>query len=220
MEQNSYITIEVDPLATVSGQMTDPISLDFVTELSPLLSSPLRVRKIAGAYLEEFDDFIIYQLLFTYSLEATLRSPCNKLDTSWLLSARKWVAYKTILDLLYNSDNFAKSGSGKSSKKLGDFSISGESSTAGSEGPMGKMISKIECEIFKLNPAILNCMPELLSCENKTDLDLYVPKKSQLVIKGGNVPRPLMGRTIEASRLDNPLLDSFIIENGRMIRTN
>lgn len=220
-EKNKLITIKIKDIESALGNKLPEAEINFVTELEPLLSTPNRVRKIAGSYLSAMDDFIIYQLLFKYSLEAAEMSTCDQTDKTWMMNTMKWVAYKTVIDLIYNSPIFLQDSGGKVYKKLGDFSISKETGMGGDDTAVGKMIERLECEAFKLEHSVFNCMPPLLTCENIKPGDLYTPRRSELVTKGENVWRPLMGRGIEQTRSTNPILNSFFINyNGRKVLSN
>ena len=220
LNKNRLITIKVKDIESLSGGHLPSSEIDFITELEPLLSTPSRVRKVAGSYLAEMDDFIIYQLLFKYSLEAIEGSDCDHSDKAWIMYARKWTAFKTVLDLIYNAPLFLQESNGKVYKKLGDFAISKEAGKSGDSSAAGKMIERVECEIFKLNHAVFNCLQPLLTCENVSLDDIYTPRRSEMVTKGENVWRPLMGRGLSQVRSGNPLLNSFLINQGRLVRTN
>jgi hypothetical protein len=196
LENNLLIDILVTGIASVDGDLFGNLSHSFATTFDPLLSTPNKVRAIAGSYVQEISDSMLLYLINTYSVEAYALTHCLSEDneSKWQYYASLWVTYTSALNAVYNSKAYAGESTNKVYKKLGDFSISKDNTKIGS-GPAKGLIDKLECEIFKLSVAIRYCRDPLLECIKGSGDDLYNPAAAQLVTKGSALPKPPFGRT-------------------------
>jgi hypothetical protein len=196
LENNLLIDILVTGIASTDGDLFGDLSHSFATTFDPLLSTPNKVRAIAGSYVQEISDSMLLYLINTYSVEAYALAHCLSEDNEdkWQYYASLWVTYSAALNAVYNSKAYAGESANKVYKKLGDFSIS-KDNTKGGSGPAKGLIDKLECEIFKLSVAVRYCRDPLLECIKGSGDDLYNPAAAQLVVKGSNLARPAFGRT-------------------------
>jgi hypothetical protein len=112
---------------------------------------------------------------------------CDTDDPVWKKFANSWVVTMTSLVLLDNSAAFTGESGASVSKILGDFEISKKgASTSGSKST--DLIDRLECELFKLDPAVRSCEPPRTSCLELTAPGTvpadYVPLLPSGVVKG------------------------------------
>jgi hypothetical protein len=192
---NQLITVTLSGIMSVEGD-TFGASSAFVTDLDPMLTTPLSVRTVAGSYIEDISDDVLNQLILKYSIEAKQLAICDTTQwEKWDYYAAKWVEFSVATDSIYNSKSFLGEAGGKVYKKLGDFAISKDSSSGGS-GPARSFINKLECEIFKLNVSVRQCREPLLDCKAEDAASTYAPLPAKTVTKGQSVPRPLFDRGV------------------------
>lgn len=221
---NQLVSIVLENIYSVDNDLITSTSSDFITHLSPLLSSPYRVRKIAGSYLSDISDDVLNQLILKYSLEAECIAVCDTTTfDKWDFYAEKWVNYNTALFAIYNSPVFLGESGGKSYKKLGDFSISKDSRDSGdSSGPAKSFMKKLECELFKIEISVRLCQQPLLECDSDAlgGVSTHNPSAALTVVKGGSVVgRPSFGRTF-TQQGQHPAWTGWIEKNGRKQLTN
>lgn len=196
LKKNQMVFIRIEGVEGVSGEKMAPFSLSFTTILQPMLSTPNRVREVAGSYIQEISDDILNQLILKYSLEAINIASCDTTKyEKWEFYASKWVTLKVAADAIYNSSIYLGDPSGKVYKKLGDFSISKDAKDGDTGSPARAFLEKLECEIFKLDITIRFCKEPLLTCEGVDNDALYSPAPAKLVVKGQNLCQPMFGRT-------------------------
>jgi hypothetical protein len=219
LDINQIVDILLLEIESVDGEILSNIDLSFGTTLDPFFSSPNKVRAIAGSYISDVPDQILLYLINAYSIEAMNTAVCNtELWSKWEYYASLWVAYKTALNAILNSKSYVEDSGQKIYKKLGDFSIS-KDSTSG-ETPTSGLINKLECELLKLSVAVKWCKEPLIDCvKGVASNDLRNSSAAQLVIKGGNVPRPMFGRTFRNSGR-HPQLTRIVKEYDRYVLTN
>lgn len=220
LSNNQLISILISGIKNTDGDIIPSISLNFTTVLTPLLTSPVKVREIAGAYLVDISDDVLNQLILKYSLEATTIALCDTTQwDKWNFYAEKWIAYKVAIDSIYNSPAYLGDIGGKQYKKLGDFALSIDNSN--STGSAAKsFLKKLECEVFKLEISVRSCRDPLLSCdETIASESLYIPKPSQNVVKGNNVSRPIVGRTFLKNG-EHPQWTGYIKQYDKYYMTN
>lgn len=222
---NQLVTVVLENIYSVDNDVIASTTSQFATHLSPLYSSPSRIRKDAGSYLSDISDDVLNQLILKFSLEADAIAVCDTQDyEKWEFYAEKWVSYNAALTAIYNSTIFLGESGGKSYKKLGDFSISKDSrdSGDGGGGPAKSFINKLECEIFKLEVAVRLCKEPLLECDSDAldGISTYNPSAAQTVIKGGSVAgRPVFGRTFIQQGM-HPAWTGWLEKNNRKQMTN
>lgn len=207
--------------STDGDALAQPFESYFTTEMSPMYTTVYEIRRISGAYIVEISDDIINQLIHMYSMVADDLASC-KTDDKWQRFAGVWVALKVSLTLITNTEDFIAAGKGKLFKQLGDLSISREAGGAINAG-LSKMLSYLECELFKYEHAVRHCMSPLVDCLGLTNLDArpYVPKLAELVEKGYLDPnKPIVGRRWKTTQNGDTSGTSRMIEFGRMYGTN
>jgi len=202
---NQLIRISVLPgiKSTDGTELLSTKESYFTTEMSPMYSSALVVRGIAGSYIDKVSDDAINQLILKYSQIADGIGDRCEVSSKWLMYAGEWVSLKAAITAIYNSDDF-KGLAGRTLKKLGDFTIEREVSSSSNIG-VGATLETLECELFKYEFAIRKCSDPAINClglESNENMP-YLPQASRLVEKGRlDVNKPLKGRewfTIERS---------------------
>lgn len=220
---NQLVTVVLENVWSIDGDVIATTASEFSTNLSPMYSSPSRVRKIAGSYLSDISDDVLNLLILKFSLEADCLATCDtNAYNKWEFYTEKWVSNNVALLAIYNSPVFLGESGGKTYKKLGDFSISRDSSSDSSgAGPAKSLISKLECEIFKVEVSVRFCREPLLDCEGASaDASLlYDPSPAQTVVKGGSLARPIFGRTF-AKHGNTPSWTGWLTKNNRKYLTN
>ncbi|MDD3412440.1 MAG: hypothetical protein PHY47_00405 [Lachnospiraceae bacterium] len=222
---NQLVTIEITEVFDISGQSLGPIQTSFITKLTPMYSTPLKVREVAGSYIAEISDDILNQLILKYSIEADMLSTCDTIAwPKWDFFASKWVTLKVAIDLIYNSDTYinAANNNGKIYKKLGDFSISTDSKTRDPLDGVKKFLTKLECEVFKLLPSVKFCKEPLLECDPDLldDIASVYGVPAQTVIKGGaRAGYPVFGRMFSQNGV-HPQWTGWVQNNSRKYLTN
>ncbi len=217
---NQLVSIFLSGIRNTSGSLLPPVSLSFTTILTPLLTSPMKIREIAGAYLVDISDDVLNQLILKYSIEANTIALCDTTQwDKWDFYAEKWIAYKVAIDSIYNSPTYLGEIGGKQYKKLGDFALSIDNSSS-SGGAAKSFLKKLECEVFKLETSVRNCRDPLLSCdESLASESAYIPKPSQNVVKGANFSRPVIGRTFMKDG-EHPQWTGYIKQYNKYYQTN
>lgn len=207
--------------STEGDNLAEPFESYFTTEMAPMYTTAYEVRRIAGIYIQAIPDDIINQLIHMYSLVANDLATCV-IDDKWTRFAGVWVSLKVAFTLITNTEDFIEAGAGKIFKQLGDLSISKASSNSVNAG-LAKMLSYLECELFKYEFAVRNCMPPLVDCLGLSDPDarVYVPKLAELVEKGVCDPnKPIVGRRWLTSNRGDTSGNSRVIAFGRMYGIN
>ncbi len=199
LSSNQLVQIEIEGIESVDDEIIQSIDYSFGTTLNPLYSTPNRVRAIAGSYIQEISDEMLIYLIHLFSIEATNLSICKVEDyEKWNYYAGLWVAHNTAMDAIVNSNTYIGNAGQKVYKKLGDFSISKDTSGSNSS-PAQTMINKLACEILNLTVSVKFCREPLTSCDKgMSDQDLRNALAAQLVSKGSDLARPLFGRTFES----------------------
>ena len=223
LKTNDIVSIYVKTgvKSTDGDNLAEAFESYFTTEMSPMYTTAYEVRRIAGAYIVGISDDIINQLIHMYSLVADDLAEC-KTDDRWQRFAGVWVALKVAMTLIVNSQDFVRAGAGKVFKQLGDLSISREAGGSVDAG-MSKMLSYLECELFKYEHAVRHCLAPLVDCLGLTDLDArpYVPKLAELVEKGVCDPnKPLVGRRWKTDPNGDTSGNSRIIQFGKIYGIN
>lgn len=221
---NQLVTIVLSDVYSVDNDIIVSTSTDFATHLSPLLSSPFRIREIAGSYLTSISDDVLNQLILKYSLEAQAIAVCDTTEyDKWDFYAEKWVAYNSALAGIYNAPIFLGESGGKAYKKLGDFSISKDSRDGDDGGgPAKAFIKKLECEIFKIEISVRLCREPLLECDSEAleDIVTHNPSAALTVTKGESLAgRPTFGRTFRQEG-QHPAWTGWLKKNNRKQITN
>jgi len=224
---NSLITVELlaGIQATDTTVMTSNFESYFTTTMYPLYSSAFEVRRIIGAFVDEIPDDIINQLILEHSLLAEDLALCDNLDAKWERFTGRWVLYKVALIILYNSDEFKGSSADKVFKQLGDFSVSKQGGSSENTG-LNKLISWLECEIFKYEIAVRNCTVPAISCAGMDDPDTiadmsYSPSLAQVVERGAqDTNKPIAGRQWVSTIWGRPRGNNTLFYNNRKYRTN
>jgi len=218
--------VEVQLLAgieAITGETLDnPFFSYFTAEMSPLYSSTLDIRRLVGAYITEIPDDVLNQLILEWSFMANDLATCTQ-DAKWLRYANKWVTYKVSLIIMYNTEEFRGSTSDKVFKQLGDFSISKGGGSTGCEG-VTKLIDWLECEAFKYEFSVRDCVAPLMNCLGLTDNNAlpYTPKLAELAEKGVNtVNKPIGGRRWMSFNSGHPRGNNTLVNfYGRNYKTN
>jgi hypothetical protein len=213
--------ISTDVKATDNENLIAPFESYFTTEMCPMYTSIYEIKRMVGIYITGISDDIINQLIHMYSLVADDLATCYK-DDKWQRFAGVWVALKVAFTLITNTEDFIQAGEGKVFKQLGDLSISREKAGAVDAG-LSKMLSHLECELFKYEFAVRNCMPPLMDCLGLTSLAArpYVPKLAELVDKGVLDPnKPLVGRRWKSDPSGDTSGNNRIVEFGKLYGIN
>lgn len=194
---NNIVSLYVSTgLKSVDGDnLAESFESYYTTEMSPMYTTAYEVRRITGRYIDGVSDDITNQLIHMYSLVADDLATCLT-DDKWQRFAGVWVSLKVALTLIQNSEAFVQAGQGKLFKQLGDLSISREAGGSVDAG-LSKMLTYLECELFKYEHAVRHCMAPLVDCLGLTNLDArpYVPKLAELVERGMCDPnKPIVGR--------------------------
>ncbi len=207
-------SVDNDPLMT-------PFESHFTTEMSPMYTSAAEIRRIVGVHVPSIPDSIMNQLIHTYSLLAADLASCHR-DDKWERFAGQWVAIKVALTVIANTDAFVVAGEGKVFKQLGDLSISrGEGMSV--EAGLSRLMNSLECELFKYEHAVRNCLQPLVDCLGLTDLNArpYVPKLAELVDKGANdFNKPLGGRRWKTNLAGDTSGESRVVHFGKIYGVN
>ena len=214
------ITLSVGIEAIDNDTLTEPFDSYFTSDMSPMYSSVPEVRRIVGRYVSNISDDVINQLILEYSILANNLSICAYDDT-WIIFAGRWVAYNVALIILYNSESFTVASS-KVFKQLGDFSVS-KGGGASKDAGVGKLVSWLECEIFKYDYSVRNCTQPLSNCLGLTDPSAmpYEPKVPGLVERGYADPnKPIVGRRWKYTQRGAPSGQNNLILWGRKYKTN
>lgn len=217
---NQLVSILVNGIESVDGDLIESIDYSFATNFNPLYTTPNKVRALAGSYLQDISDEMLMYLIHLFSIEADMLSICKKESFSkWNYYAGLWVAYNVSVEAIMNSNLYISNGGQKVYKKLGDFSISKDNTNKDS-APTQVMLEKLKCEILKLSVAVKFCKEPLTACDKAvSDQDLRNGIASQLVVKGENLPRPMLGRVFEAEGR-HPQMTGFIRILDRFRLTN
>ena len=177
--------------STTGDVLTEDSECSFTTRMDPLCASISDVRRRVGAHIQAIPDDTINQLILRHTEMAFCIAECDTDDPVWKKYANKWVVIMTALVLLDNSDAFSGSSAASISKVLGDFEISKKGPSTGST-KFTDLIDRLECELFKLEPAVRKCEPPRTSCleltePNATPRD-YIPLLPAGVVKGACDP--------------------------------
>lgn len=220
LSSNQLVEILLTGIESVDGDKIDVVEYSFATNFNPLYSTPNKVRALAGSYLQDISDQMLTYLIHLFSIEADMLSICKKENFSkWNYYAGLWVAYNVAVEAIMNSDLYINNGGQKIYKKLGDFSISKDNTNKDSS-PTQVMLDKLKCEILKLFVAVKFCKEPLSVCDKGMfEQDLRNGVASQLVVKGENLPRPMLGRVFEMDGR-HPQMTGFIKILDRFRLTN
>jgi len=120
---NRIIHISVEGLlATDGSSLTGSIEFYYTTRFTPLYSSAMRVRLLAGEFLSEVPDDTINQIIHYFSEQAGLMNyvPENSAlnPTTYANYRARWATAATIITLLSGTSINASMA-----KRLGDFSV-------------------------------------------------------------------------------------------------
>jgi hypothetical protein len=195
LSSNQLVEIVISEIESIDDETINLIEYSFSTTFDPLYSTPNKVRALAGSYLQDVSDEMLIYLIHLFSVEADMLSVCKKENFSkWNYYAGLWVAYNVSVEAIMNSSFYINNGGQKIYKKLGDFSISKDNTNKDS-APAHVMLEKLKCEILKLSVAVKFCKEPLAVCDKAMfEQDLRNGVASQLVVKGENLPRPMLGR--------------------------
>jgi hypothetical protein len=224
LSTNQLVTIIIKEIKSTDNEVLSLLQTTFVSKLTPMYSTPLKIREIAGSFITDVSDDILNQLILKYSVEADMLATCDTVMwDKWQFYASKWVALKVAVDAIYNSEMYiTTTNKGKTYKKLGDFSVSTDLKTRDPIDYVKKFLTKLECEIFKLNVSIRLCKEPLIECDADLleDIASSYNVPAQTVIKGGSVPgRPIFGRGF-AQRGQHPQWTGWLTRNNRKEMTN
>ena len=132
------------------------------------------------------------------------------------------MAYRVALVVLYNTEEFRGTTSDKKFKQLGDFSISSGGGTTTGDG-VSKMIDWLECEAFKYEFSVRDCVPPLMNCLGMEDQSAmpYTPKLAHLVEKGSDdYNKPTVGRRWISKFRGQPRGNNTVDFHKRRYKTN
>lgn len=194
LDKNQMLDIIISEVESVDGDILENVSISFGTVFDPLLSTPNRIRALAGSYLLDVSDDIILYLIHSYSMEAFNSAICDTTKwPKWTYYASLWVAYKVAMNAVMNSQQYVTETGQKTYKKLGDFSVSKDMT---SDVPAKKLLEKLDCELLKFGVAVKFCREPLIDCVKGVSAnDLRNTSAAQLVKKGDKQPHPVVGRT-------------------------
>ena len=121
--KNRLIFIEISGLTALDGSELDSdVEIYYSTQFDPLYSSVMRVRFLAGEFLEDVPDATIDQILAHFSYQADLLNynpSCAAIDAERYREFRaRWVTAATIVMLLSGT-----SVNSEMQKRLGDLSV-------------------------------------------------------------------------------------------------
>lgn len=223
ISNNHLVSVVLTNVRSEDGDIITNTQSSFVTTMTPMYSSPQRVREVAGSYISEISDDVLNQLILKYSREADILATCDTTTSEkWSHWSTQWVSMRVAIDSIYNSTLYLGESGGKTYKKLGDFSISRDSGGGDGAGPANAFLKKLECEVFKLDVSIRLCREPLLECEseNVDSSSLYNPSAAQTVVKGKDSgDRPVFGRTFYQSGR-HPQWTGWLVRNNRKYMTN
>jgi len=120
---NTFITVKIKSLQSTSGKsLKEPITLSFVTELSPYYGSTKILRLKAGTLFDRIDDAYLAMLIHFNSME--IDEKMSSVPQTDGLDAVKiyYTTYASLYNALLNNSRYELSRSIK--KQLGDFAIS------------------------------------------------------------------------------------------------
>lgn len=194
LDSNQMIDIMIGDIESVDGDIIENVGVSFGTLFDPLLSTPNRIRALAGSYLTDVPDDILLYLIHSYSLEAFNLSICDNTKwDKWKYYASLWVAYKVAENAVTNSPKYVNETGQKTYKKLGDFSVSKDMTA---DVPAKKLLDKLSCELLKFGVSVKFCREPLIDCvKGVSENDLRNTLAMQLVKKGENTPQVKVGRT-------------------------
>lgn len=224
LANNQLIAITISDIFDTDGQSIPTVESSFVTKLTPMYATPLRVREVAGSYIPEVSDDILNQLILKYSVEADMYATCDTVAWSkWSFYASKWVMLKVAVDVIYNSEMYVSTtNKGKVYKKLGDFSISTDLKARDPIDHVKKFLVKLECEIFKLSVSVRLCKEPLIECSSDLleDIAAHYNVPAKTVVKGGlRSDSPSFGRTFVQNG-QHPQWTGWIKRNNRQFMSN
>ena len=217
---NKFIKIFLkrDIKATDGTQLKADYESYFTMELSPMYATMDDVRKRIGHFINNIPDDTINQIILNNSLYTQTLKACgdpslgrdpqgfsneslafgaSRQDDgplNWNYFASRYVTIVTALNLLDNLDVFSGIQLGGFKKTLGDFEVSKDPSWKGNKKTL---VERLECELYKLEPAVRSCMPPLRDCLGLTDYRVrdYMPMLSRGIVRGVNFPDyPSVGR--------------------------
>jgi len=222
LEINNLITIELKAgiKSTTGDELQSDYTSYFTTEMSPMYGSAAGVRRLVGAHAEGISDDIINQIILEYSVIAQDLGDCT-IDSRWQRYTEVWVTYKAALIILYNTEEFKQSGSGKLFKQLGDFSISTGGPPTDKAG-LVKLIDWLECQAFKYEIAVRYCSQPAINCEGLTNTAAipYTPKLPGIVERGlYDINKAYTGRRWVAVR-GEPRGNNTLFTFGKKYKTN
>jgi len=218
IKPNQLVKIVLDK--TIKSTDGDTLSAGyesyFTTEMYPFYSTADEVRKRIGRHINNMPEDTLNQLILTQSQYTDGLTLCTSKDRMWRVYANRYVAALASLTLLENTERFSGALAGGIDKELGDFKIE-------KKGPTGKpyLIEALQCEIYKLEPAIRYCTPPLRDCLGLTDYRVrdYNPSQSLQFIRGeNNGDYPAAGRRWDENS-QYPLADDKLKAFGRWYST-
>jgi len=122
LEKNRLVFVTIKGLKAVDGSdLSEPVSLYFATQASPLYSTIMRVRMRAGEFIENVPDITLLQLIKFFSEEADLLNFNAEIaagNANYANYRARWTTLSVVLSIL--------SGSTANSlmlKRLGDLSV-------------------------------------------------------------------------------------------------
>tara|TARA_A100001011_G_scaffold162925_1_gene171386 strand:- start:1091 stop:1789 length:699 start_codon:yes stop_codon:yes gene_type:complete len=123
LKENRLLFLEVKGLTGVDGSRLEGVSSAvFVTKLSPWHSTIMRIRMVAGEFLEEASDLVIAQFIQYFSEEVELLnySPSLAEQNPKLYRSyqSRWVTLSTVIALISGT-----SANSLMQKRLGDISV-------------------------------------------------------------------------------------------------
>lgn len=198
--QNSIVTITLPALNGIQSTTGNSLSADytsyFTTHMTPLLATANDVRRKIGGYLTTISDDVINQLNYHHSIAVQTLPQCNTRLPMWQYFAKQWVVLQTCLTMFDNLPAFSGAHLPGVTKTLGDFSIT-KTPPLTRTSIFGDTVEKIECELYKLEPAVRDCMKPLMDCLGLKDVNAryWIPVGSDNIIKGLRDPNyPAIGR--------------------------
>ena len=221
ISQNKIISVIIK--AGIESVDADVLASDynsyFTTNMVPLFATVNDVRKRVGRHIASVTDDTINQLNFYFGQMASAITDCDVSDPKWRYFANQWVAINTSLVLLDNNEAFTGATGESISKVLGDFEISkrGPSSTP---AKFSDLIDRLQCELYKLEPAVRKCSNPLTSCAGMEDpkyTDYDVLKPDTFVRGSEEINYPLIGRRWLTR--DLPIATDYLYAFSRLYKT-
>lgn len=222
LSQNQLITLTLSGIRSIDDEeLAEDYSSYFTTAMVPLYATANDVRRRIGAHIRDVLDDTINQLNFYHSQMAEAVASCETTESSWRYFANRWVTVMTSLVLLDNGAAFVGSTNGAVTKILGDFELTKGGGGQGSTKFMD-LVDRLECELFKFDPAVRWCSEPLTSCAAMDDPKYaaaqYKPLVSQTFVRGRCEPNyPEIGR--RWAYRDMPIATDYVKSFSRWYKT-